>query len=61
MVVATHSPILLALPGATILEITDDGTMEHIDYEQASSVQLTRDFLACPQRFLRHLLDIGGV
>lgn len=55
LLVATHSPILLALPGATILEIADDGDVDAVDYDQALPVRLTREFLAAPQRFLRHL------
>lgn len=57
IVVATHSPILLALPGATIYEIDDDGTIDRIGYDDALPVRLTRDFLAAPERFLRHLID----
>ncbi|MGH3565291.1 MAG: hypothetical protein ACRDRH_04520 [Pseudonocardia sp.] len=34
LLVATHSPILLAMPGATILEIADDGEIERVDYDQ---------------------------
>ena len=56
LLVATHSPILLALPGATILEIAEDGTVAPVDYDQATPVRLTRDFLSAPQRYLRHLL-----
>ena len=54
--VATHSPILLAVPGARILQIDADGEIEQVDYDQADPVTLTRGFLADPQRFLRHLL-----
>jgi len=57
VVAATHSPILLALPGATIYEIDDDGEISPTDYDHALPVRLTRDFLASPQRYLRHLLD----
>lgn len=57
VLVATHSPILLALPGATILEIDDDGAIGRVDYDDALPVRLTRTFLAAPDRFLRHLLD----
>lgn len=60
LVVATHSPILLALPGATILEIADDGAVERVGYDEALPVRLTRDFLGAPERFLRHLLDTDG-
>jgi len=55
-VVATHSPILLALPGATIYEIAEDGQIERVDYDRALPVRLTRDFLAAPEKFLRYLL-----
>jgi len=57
VLVATHSPILLALPGATILEIDDDGTIRRLAYDQALPVRLTRAFLAEPSRYLSHLLD----
>ncbi|WP_433281046.1 AAA family ATPase [Pseudonocardia xinjiangensis] len=57
VLVATHSPILLALPGATILEIADDGSITRVEYDEALPVRLTRAFLAAPDRFLRHLLD----
>lgn len=56
IVVATHSPILLALPGATIYEIAEDGAIERVGYDEALPVRQTRDFLAEPQRFLRYLL-----
>lgn len=54
-VVATHSPILLALPGATILEIGDDGSVRRTTYDDAAPVVLTRGFLADPDAFLRRL------
>ncbi|MCE0768053.1 AAA family ATPase [Pseudonocardia kujensis] len=54
--VATHSPILLALPGARILEIGDDGGLRTVSYDDALPVRTTRDFLADPDRTLRHLL-----
>ncbi|MBA2472960.1 MAG: AAA family ATPase [Pseudonocardiales bacterium] len=64
LLVATHSPILLALPAASILEIAEDGQVERVDYDQSLPVRLTRGFLADPHRFLRHLLaadpDQGG-
>lgn len=54
--VATHSPILLAYPGATILELSDAG-IRRVAYDEAEQVELTRSFLDDPERFLRHLLD----
>lgn len=53
-VVATHSPILMALPGATIYGF-DDGRVRRLAYDEIDHVVITRDFLADPHRFLRHL------
>ncbi|WP_210492518.1 AAA family ATPase [Patulibacter sp. SYSU D01012] len=47
LVVATHSPVLLACPGARILLCDGDGVRE-VGYEEAPAVALTRDFLADP-------------
>lgn len=52
--VATHSPILLAFPGARILDF-DRVPVEPVTYDSLEHVRLTRDFLDDPERFLRHL------
>jgi predicted ATPase len=54
-VIATHSPILLAAPGARILQIDEDGRIGQVGYDDAQPVAMTRDFLADPARYLRHL------
>jgi predicted ATPase len=54
-VIATHSPIVLGYPDATIYDCTEDGLTE-IAYEDASSVRLTQSFLAARDRFLEQLL-----
>ncbi|MGQ5262531.1 AAA family ATPase [Micromonospora sp. ZYX-F-536] len=56
-VIATHSPILLAVPHARILNIEANGTISQVDYDDAQPVLLTRSFLANPQRFLHHLFN----
>ena len=53
-IIATHSPILLATPRATIYTF-DDGQVRPIAYDETEHVRLTRDFLNAPERFLRHL------
>lgn len=58
-VIATHSPMLLTLPGATVLSL-DDGAIRRVPYEETEHYRLTRDFLAAPERFYRHLLDGPG-
>jgi predicted ATPase len=55
-VIATHSPILLALPGATIYEFSDDG-IRRAAWEELDVVQQTRSFLDAPERYFRHLLS----
>jgi predicted ATPase len=57
LVIATHSPILLAVPGARILQIDAEGAIEQVTYDEAEPVKLTRAILNDPQRFLRHLFS----
>ncbi|PSL01641.1 putative ATPase [Haloactinopolyspora alba] len=54
-VIATHSPILLACPDATIVQIDTSGEIETVEYDDAEPVALTRAFLADPQRYLYYL------
>ena len=53
-IIATHSPILLAYPGATIISF-DDGAMRTVPFAELDHVNITRDFLNDPSRYLRHL------
>ena len=55
-VIATHSPILLAFPGATVISL-DDGVTREVPYYETAHFQLARDFLAAPERYFRHLFD----
>ena len=54
--VATHSPIIAATPGATILEVGEHGLRE-VGWDDLELVQNWRDFLTDPAVFLRHVLD----
>ncbi|GAB4578058.1 MAG: AAA family ATPase [Anaerolineales bacterium] len=53
-IIATHSPILMAFPGATILNF-DQAPIHPVAYEALEHVNLTRDFLNNPGRFLQYL------
>jgi len=53
-ILATHSPILLAYPGAKIYELGAQGARKR-RWEELENVQLYRDFLRDPQRMLYHL------
>ena len=54
-VIATHSPIILAYPHATIYALGQDGIVK-TKYEDTEHYALTRDFLLDPQRYLRRLI-----
>ncbi|MFI5311060.1 MAG: AAA family ATPase [Gemmatimonadales bacterium] len=54
-IIATHSPILLAYPGATILSF-DELPVRQVEYEALDHVTVTRGFLNEPGRYLRHLI-----
>lgn len=53
-VIATHSPLLAALPNAQIL-VFDGAEIVETAYDDLEHVRVTRDFLNAPQRYLRHL------
>jgi predicted ATPase len=54
-VIATHSPILLAFPGATIIQFTAEG-MRPIAYRETEHYLITRRVLADPEGFMEKLL-----
>jgi predicted ATPase len=54
IVLATHSPILAALPGAQLLQLDGNG-ITPVTYDDADLVASWRAFLAGPERFVRHL------
>jgi predicted ATPase len=53
-IIATHSPILLAFPGATIYTF-DHPPVHRVEYEELEHVRVTREFLLAPERYLRQL------
>jgi predicted ATPase len=53
-VIATHSPILLAFPGAEIYSF-DQVPLRTVAYDELDHVALTRDFLNNPAQYLRRL------
>ena len=53
-IIATHSPMLLAFPGARIYSF-DAPQVTEVAYEDLDHVNLTRAFLNDPQSFLRRL------
>jgi predicted ATPase len=58
-IIATHSPILLACPGAEIYELSTAG-IARCAYDDLDTVRLARGFLEAPERYLRAALDELG-
>jgi len=58
-VIATHSPILMAIPAARIYSF-DDGVVRPVSYDELPSVALMRDFLRAPERYLRMIWEAGA-
>ena len=55
-IIATHSPILMAYPGAELFQFSEDG-IQSVDYRETEHYQVTRRFLENPERMLRYLLE----
>ncbi|KAB8135787.1 AAA family ATPase [Gracilibacillus oryzae] len=53
-IIATHSPILLGYPDATILSF-DNGKIEQVKYEETDHYRVTKYFLQHREKFLEEL------
>ncbi len=53
-VIATHAPILMAFPGATLLELTDGG-LHPARFDDVEAVRTLRGFLSDPEGFMHRL------
>ena len=56
VVLATHSPVLAAIPGALVLELGEHG-IRSTTWDDLEVVTHHRSFLAEPRRYLRHVID----
>jgi predicted ATPase len=59
-IVATHSPILMAYPGATIYSF-DSQPVSAIAFEETEHVTVTKAFLNDRERYLHHLLGARSI
>lgn len=55
-IIATHSPILMAYPGAEVYELSAQG-IRSVSYRETEHFQLTLRFLENPEKMLHYLLD----
>jgi len=54
IVIATHAPVVMAYPGATLYELGPTGPLR-TRFDDLQQVRTLRDFLSDPSAFLRHL------
>lgn len=52
-IIATHSPILMTLPNATIFQFDD--TIQKVNYDETEHFTIMKNFLNNPEAFLRYL------
>ena len=55
IIIATHSPILLAYPNAEIIELSDKG-IKKVNYTETEHYLITKQFIENPERMIHYLL-----
>ena len=53
-IISTHSPILMAYPGAEVLYLTKEG-IHSVTYRETDHYQITRQFLNHPEQMCNYL------
>ncbi|MBF0552900.1 MAG: AAA family ATPase [Deltaproteobacteria bacterium] len=56
-IIATHSPMLLCYPQATILNFGEDGITEVAHYTETEHYRITKTFLDAPERYFQYLFS----
>jgi predicted ATPase len=55
-IIATHSPIIMAYPDATILNLDESG-IKKVNYQDVEHVRITKDFLVNPKPYFKTLFE----
>lgn len=55
-IIATHSPIIMAFPGADIIQFSENG-MERVSYRETDSYRITKQFMDDPERMIKYLFE----
>ena len=58
-IIGTHSPILLGIPDAEIMNF-DDGQIHTCEYQETASYQVTELFINNKEQILQRFLSIKG-
>ena len=53
---STHSPMIMAFPGARVYEFSEEG-IEEKDYRETEHFQLMKSFMQNPDRMMRYILE----
>ena len=53
-IISTHSPILMAYPGAQILYLTQEG-IRNVSFQETEHYQITKQFLNAPEQMFKYL------
>ncbi len=56
IIIATHSPIIMAYPNAEIIELSENG-ISKVGYKQTEHYKTTKQFLDNPERMIKYLLE----
>jgi predicted ATPase len=59
LIIATHAPIILCYPGATLYRFGEDG-IRQIAVEETEHYRVTKAFLSNPDRYLAEIFDETG-
>lgn len=57
LIIATHSPILMAYPNSIIYEFSQKSGITETEYTKTEHYNITKSFLENPQRMLSYLLE----
>lgn len=58
IIMVTHSPILLGIPGAELIEIGEDGYSRGLGVEETTAFRAMRDYLADPEGIAQYMLEV---
>jgi len=58
VILATHAPLLMAYPGARLLQLTRGG-LEPVQVEDTAHFKTMREFCAAPREFVKDVLEEG--
>lgn len=55
-IVSTHSPILMAFPGAEVFELSENG-IRSVPYQETDHFRITKQFVNAPEKVLGYLFE----